>query len=94
MHLYALKILKLKFYFKDILDIITPLPTMQQQNCYNCGIYLICNAESVAQCVCANSDIHNIDPVYQVDLKNKHASIVNLIYKLARRNISLQLVDE
>lgn len=81
--------LKLKFYFKDIIDIITPLPTRQQQNSYDCGIYLICNAENVAQFVCANSDIRNIDPVDQVDLKNKRASIVDLIYKLARKNITL-----
>lgn len=81
--------LKLKFYFKDIIDIITPLPTRQQQNSYDCGIYLICNAENVAQFVCANSDIRNIDPVDQIDLKNKRASIVDLIYKLARKNITL-----
>lgn len=77
--------LKLKFYFKDIIDIITPLPTRQQQNSYDCGIHLICNAENVARFVCANLDIRDVDPIDVEDLNNKRTSLVDLIYKLARR---------
>lgn len=77
--------IKLKFYFKDIVDIITPLPTRQQQNGYDCGIHLMCNAENVARYVCANLDIRDVDPIDVDDLKNKRTSIVDLIYKLARR---------
>ncbi|VVC31391.1 Hypothetical protein CINCED_3A008314 [Cinara cedri] len=80
--------LKLKFYFKDIIDIITPLPTRQQQNSYDCGIHLMCNAENVARYVCANSDIRDVDPVDMEDLENKRTDLVGLIYKLAGKEIS------
>lgn len=81
--------LKLKFYFKNnIVDIITQLPTRQQQNSFDCGIHLLCNAENVARYVCANLDIREVDPVDIDDLQNKRTTLVDLIYKLAGKEIT------
>lgn len=77
---------KLQQYFdKNTPVIVKEGNTLQQSNSYDCGIYLLCNVDNIAEHVMTHRTLDNIGFVSKEKLKLKRASILSLIYGLQKR---------
>ena len=66
--------------------IMEEVPVLQQQNGYDCGIHLICNADHATRHIFINGHYDTLDKLSDSIVKQKRSELKKLILDLGSRN--------
>lgn len=70
---------KLSTYFSKVPGKYEELSTLQQDNSYDCGIYLLCNVENAANYWLEHKTLNSLSSIQMCDVREKRSNILKIV---------------